>query len=613
MRAFKLRADRGCWFALGFLCLAVGSPGIGQAPPASRPSVATLSVTTREVLLDVLVTDAAGHPVTAMKASDFSLTEEGAPQTIKSLEEHRPMTPAEVAKLQSAPALAPNTFTNYVAMVNTNASTVILLDALDTPLTLEGYLREQVIEYLNKLQPGVSIAIFQLDTEMRLIQGFSSDQQVLLAAAKSKRDMPTHELPIGNGPNDEYRRVRLQILRDGMRLMGRYLAGFPGRKNLIWFTGRVPLTIFGTGLGNPFRDSFSVEPGSIDDLGDLAAVLTLSRVAVYPIDTRGLQVEPQFDAATKGPVSPNSNIRFDRRQDLDHNDLETVATATGGKAYYNTNGLKDVIAEIVNHGSNYYTLAYTTTNKEWNGHLRHIKVTVDRPGLTLRHRPGYYAYNRDQQEQRQLASLERSSAQTGGQPQDAEAAGGDQPAETPAAAPTGADDSGALVSHPSKGGLAESMALGAIAPTEVIFTAKLSVANSVMKVDKNAPQPASNFLRPPYQDKPFRIYTVLIRADARKMKLTQTPEGTRHGSVEMVAVVYDQSGGVVNTLRSAVALDLSAEKYRKLMESGLPARTQIAIPVKGNFFLRLGMHDVEGDQIGAIEIPVDQVKLGLGG
>jgi hypothetical protein len=35
--------------------------------------------------------------------------------------------------------------------------------------------------------------------------------------------------------------------------------------------------------------------------------------------------------------------------------------------------------------------------------------------------------------------------------------------------------------------------------------------------------------------------------------------------------------------------------------------------VKGDYFLRLGLHDATGDQSGALEIPVDEVKLGVAG
>ena len=46
-------------------------------------------------------------------------------------------------------------------------------------------------------------------------------------------------------------------------------------------------------------------------------------------------------------------------------------------------------------------------------------------------------------------------------------------------------------------------------------------------------------------------------------------------------------------------------------DSGLHTKEEIAIPVKGNFFFRLGVHDKVGDQVGALEIPVDQIRLGV--
>jgi VWFA-related protein len=617
-----LTAICGLSLCAGFLVAspkALGKPGqsapvVSQTPaPSSTPpsaslppaSVTTLSVTAREILLDVLVTDSSGHPVTGLKASDFRVTEEGDSQVIKSLEEHHPMSAAEVAKLQSSPKLPPNTFTNFTPVANTNASTVILLDTLNTPLIAQMYLRAQMIAYLKNMQPGASIAIFQLDTEMRLIQGFSSDQQTLLAAAESKRDMPSLQRPIRGTP-EEYRRVKREILRDGLQSMGRYLAAFPGRKNLIWFTGEVPLTIFGTGLGNPFRDSFRVV--GVDNTDDLADALTLSRVAVYPIDTRGLQADPQFDVSQKGPPSGGAGQRFQVRQAFNEFDLDDVASATGGKAYYNTNGLKETIAEIVGNGSNYYSLAYSTTNKDWDGRFRKIKVVVDRPGVTVQHRRGYYATNRDEAEQRQLAALQKRRAKSGSKPpaSNTSPASDDQPPAIDA-----------VIHHPPKGNeaniLAASMLLGAVVPTEIVFTANIAPDNNVDKVDKKSPLPANNFLRPDYKGKPFRTYNLLYRADLSRVTLAQTPDGMRHGTIEFVAVVYDQSGDTVNSLMASASVDLTEASYQEVLQKGLSIKSQIAIPVKGNYFLRLGVHNVNGDQIGALEIPLDQVKLDVAG
>ena len=600
-----------------------GSQSQSTQPQAtqSQPALETraqdpgpkLSITTHEVLLDVLVTDASNHPVTGLTSADFTVTEEGAPQTLKRLREHQPMGAAEVARLNKMPALPPNTFTNFTPEVNTNAATVILLDALNTPVTAQMYLREQLIDYLKKMQPGATIAIFQLDTGMHLIQGFSSDPQALLAAAKSKRDMPSLQRPI-HGTGDTYFRVKREILRDGLRMIGRYLAGFPGRKNLIWFTGEVPLTIYGGGIGNPFRDSFNVrDEGQRDEyltgdtLTDMVDVLTVSRVAVYPVDTRGLQIDPQYDASRGGSGGVHASMRFASRQAFDHFNLDTVATATGGKAYYNTNGLSETIAEVVNNGSNYYTLSYSTTNKEWKGQFRRIKITVNRPGVTLQHRQGYYAINREAQEQRQLAALQKRKAKAAAAPPpNGEIPDSDDEPREP-------DESGALIKHPNNGGFAASMALGAVPPTELAFVASVTAEDKVEKLDKKAPLPQGNFLRAPYQGKPFRTYTIVVKADAHRFKLTKTEDGIRHGTVEFVAVLYDPTGETVNSLLSTASFDMREATYRAMLQKGAIVTEKIAVPVKGNYFLRLGVHDVGGDQVGALEIPVDQVQMGVAG
>jgi VWFA-related protein len=598
-----------CFAAAPFLlCLAMKARPQQDAPAlqARGQQASTLSITTREVLLDVVVADKDGHPVSGLPASDFAVTEEGEPQRIAHLEEHHPMDAGDLVRLKAAPALPPNTFTNFTPVENTNASTVILLDALNTRIQAQMELREQLIDAIKHLQPGTPVAIFQIDTDMRLIQGFTSDPRVLLEAAQSKRNMPSMLRPIPGTP-DEYRISRFDILRRGFQLMGRYLAGYPGRKNLIWLTGSIPQSYYtdplGGSFGMSFRDDLSILGDNPDDLTD---ALTLSRVAVYPIDARGLMTPPQYEAGNNRGPAPNANLRFESAQASQHTQLDVIAKATGGKAYYNSNGLKDAIIGIVNNGSNYYTLAYATTNKTWDGRFRQIKVTVDRPGLRVQHRQGYYAVDRARQEQRLLAAKQKEKARAAANPfaeeGEEEAASGEPPPP----------DAGALVKHP-KGGFVAAMQLGAIAPTEVIFTASLAMDDKVVKLDKESPLPADNYLEKDFKTMPFHTCTVQIKADARALHLTRTADGLRQGTVEFATLVFDQTGDGVNSLLTTVSLNLSEAEYRKLLTDGLHARQEIAVPVKGNYFLRVGVHDVASDRIGALEIPVDEIHANSAG
>ncbi len=81
-----------------FLRATAGAQDAGAAAPdQSQQAPPVLTVTTHEVLLDVVVTDA-GRPVTGLKLSDFTVLEDGKPQVVASLEEHRPMAAAMTAR-----------------------------------------------------------------------------------------------------------------------------------------------------------------------------------------------------------------------------------------------------------------------------------------------------------------------------------------------------------------------------------------------------------------------------------------------------------------------------------------------------------------------------------
>lgn len=583
----------------------------GQSPAPQPVGTPTFRVTAREVLLDVLVIDKNGQPVTGLKASDFSVTEQGEAQVIRRVSEHHAMSADEMSKLTSAPALPPNTFSNYTPVRNSNASIVLLLDAMDSPIEAQMSMREQLIDFLKHMEPGPPVAIFQIDTEMHLIQGFTSDPKVLLAAAESKRDMPTMNKPTAAprnyGGDAVYRRTLMENLRSGMQMLGSYLAAYPGRKNLIWFTGRVPMTRTGYGFGNPFRDGMTVSD-SEGEANELTDVLTVSRIAVYPVDTFGLVGPAGFSAVQGRGMMTRPAMRgipgFDN-----HANMDQIAQQTGGKAYYNTNNFTRVIDDVIRTGSSYYTIAYGTTNTKWNGEFRNIKVSVDRPDVQLQHKNGYYAFNFDAREQAGIAAIEKRMAEEAEPPANSGAENGQPPAGAPEAAPPANNPAlGATIHHSTKGGFDAAMGLGAIPPTEIVFAARLEADANVMKIDKNTAAPQDNFLKPEWQHKPFRNYTIFYDADVHKIRFTRTPDGMRHGDLEFVAVVYTGDGQEVNSIIQTVEMNVTPDHYRELLVSGMHTKQQIAIPVKGNFFLRLGVHDKVGDQVGALEIPVDQIR-----
>ncbi len=554
-----------------------GSPASssGQAPAPGLQrrdeGVATLRALARVVLLDVVVTDGQGKSVKGLRPSDFTLLEDGVPQTLASFREHRAPTEAEAAKAEEAVKLPPNHFTNYSAAAEDGASFVILLDALDTPVQAQMYLRQQMIEYMKGIPARTRIAIFQLDTQLRMIQEFTTDRELLQQVVNGKRNQPKMT-PLLNGPASvTYVReqMRQDILTQGMQGLAKYLGPFAGRKNLIWFTARVPMPVYGPGFGAPFPDVTSF----IDEFSKTTDVLTLNRIAVYPIDARGLE---------SGPVGGGLRAmnRFDRRQFYQHGDLDDVAETTGGQAFYNTNGLKEAIATIVETGSNYYTLSYSPANRVWDGSYRKLQVRLAGEGYHLEYRRGYYARNDEVLASQHVAQLQNRRR---------------------------------VLPVPVGKGLPSprlnaAMGMGVAVPRDVLFVAGVTPAADVVKAKDDAGLGKDNFLAAKYRKQPFREYTVHFSVNPNTVQMNPSPDLNYHGKMQFVVVVYDETGQVVNSKIANTSLDVDKTTYQRMMQGGFGTDVTVAIPAKGNYFLRMGVHDEIRDTVGAVEAPVDQIK-----
>jgi hypothetical protein len=363
----------------------------------------------------------------------------------------------------------------------------------------------------------------------------------------------------------------------------------------------MPMTI------NPAR----VAPVTGTQKGDAQAltdVLTINRVTVSVVDSAGLE-NPEI---VPGPLGSFARALDSGRRLLNlenHSNMDLVAEQAGGKAYYETNDLTQAITDVLNTGSNYYTLVYSTTNTNWNGEYRSIKVLVDRPDVTLRHKQGYYALNLDPVAQAKASSDEKRREEAAAQESANEArAAAPQLAKATDARSGAAPNAAPAAPIPPKTSFQTAMELDAIPCTELLLVAHIEPDAGQEKPRKDAPLPAENFMKTDWQHKPFRTYTVVLNADAGSIALEKTPDGARHGKIELAAVLYTQENEQVNSIFRSIAFALTPDQYRKLLATGLLTKMQLAIPAKGNFFLRLGIHDVTGDRIGAFEMPVDQIK-----
>ncbi len=596
-----LRSRKFCYLLVFFAC---ASLVFGQSQPPQ--SGVTLHTGARLVIVDVVVTDGHQNPVHNLTASDFTLLEKNVPQHIQHFEEHTAPSPAEAAAFGPLPSLPKGIFTNYTPVPPGGAVNILLLDALNTPMKDQAYVRYELQQYLKHARPGTRIAIFELTTHLTLLQGFTSDPEILKALVDKKNpksspllndavsgvdsgSMADQFSSFGNDPSAAAvmadmqqfdatmqafkQQMRTQYTLDAMNQLARYLSGIPGRKNLIWFSGAFPLNIMPDG---DLADPFAAVASSEEEFRETTNLLTLSQVAVYPVDARGLMTSPVYDASVSGSryarnpgAFAAANMKFLQQTAEEHMTMAQMAEATGGHAFYNTNGLSQAVEKAIDAGSNYYTIAYSPSNMKWDGSFRRIEIRVDKPGLTLAYRRGYYAVPPGEQPGRAI-----------------------DPATVAANAPFNRD------------AMRAAMLRGGPDPTEIIFKARVLPITG-----RPEAQPApGNLLNPNGKVKgPFVRYAIDIAADPRVM-LTTTPEGFHQGTAQFLTYVYDQDGNIVNLVDNRTRANLPPEAYANSLRVGLHWHQEISVPEKGSYFLRIGIHDLTGDRVGAIEVPVAAVK-----
>ena len=148
------------------------------APTSNSQALATFQSNVRVVLLDVIVTDSNGTPVTGLTQNDFRVFEDDKPQNIASFKEHTgaPITTADL------PPMPPNVYTNYPGVKTADSINVLLMDSLNTQMPDQQFVHQQTLKYLKTLPAGARVAIFTLSSRLRMVQEFTSDSSRLLAA-----------------------------------------------------------------------------------------------------------------------------------------------------------------------------------------------------------------------------------------------------------------------------------------------------------------------------------------------------------------------------------------------------------------------------------------------
>ena len=317
--------------------------GQGATPPARF----TLQAGTRIVLTDVTVTDRDGHAVAGLDKSAFRIFDDGQEQVLNSFEEHRHRARG------SSKVLAGDEVSNDYLEPPPVVSDVLFIDIDNLGAFDQMYLAEELTHFVQGLPAGEPIAIYVRDSlTPRLLQDFTSDKSKLLTAVQMA-------VP-------HFRQADAEFATDMPALMGMValLRDLPGRKNLLWFSGGVSSL--------SLLPDASVLPASVD-MRPVYDALETSRIAVYPIDARGLTITDGH-----GLVGQQHLV------------MEEVAQATGGRALYNDNGLASMAAQTLDAGQSFYTLTYTPHQPKLDGKWHKVRVEIGGNAFRLSYRRGYY-------------------------------------------------------------------------------------------------------------------------------------------------------------------------------------------------------------------------------
>jgi len=524
-------------------------------PPPAGDQITTLRATARLVVLDVEVNDGHGHAVRGLKQSDFRLSEDGVPQTLVSFAERDLRAETPPSRL----LLGPNTFSVTPAIPEDRTKTIIVL------ANPEPWVRFELNEYIKSASPVAPICIVRLDWQgMHLVQDFTSDSKVIEEALASKRVLPPLGFPVPFA----------QAPGGSTKNLARLVTDIPGRINIVW-TGAG-----GIGLANLFPDL----SGFVHDLNGTSDALRLSRVAIYPVSEFYL---PFWDTMKL---------------------LKKSAAATGGDAFFS--GMKMALPEILDNGSDYYTLSYVPTNANWNGAYRKINVDVtgipeaksskswfdqflgwDDEEAKVQYRRGYFAKDSD--------SVREATFGPG--------------------APASADRK--LISYSVRGDpdpklapMQAALRFGALTPSQ--FSIKVTVTPSleVKRVNPGVPPREGEALAPQFRNLPYRSCRVHYWVDPASLHFEQSAPNSFHATLEFAAVVYRDDGVAVSLMDTSDGLDVDGAGMARLMQTGVTFDQTIAMPIAGNplpglFFLRAGVHDRMTDHVSAVMIPSEEIKL----
>jgi VWFA-related protein len=586
------------------LCLIVPLPAQTTAPDANAAS-STLRINSRSVLVDVVVTDKSGKPVTGLTRDAFAVSEQGKPQAIDFFEEHTGVPSAAAKELPKYP---PDVFSNSSPFAQPAAVNVLLLDSLNTKNEDLSVVHSQVLKFLKSAKPGTRTAIFAMGMGLHFIQGFSDDPAVLAAALNNKKNSGVESSVMMKGmeetntqqsltsmmsepmqgggtlasagmigdlqrfmsENNTGQSVdRMQITLANLQRLAAFLEGFPGRKNLIWFAESVPSAFVIRG-----GSASTGNPATGDDIEKTMAMLAASRVAIYPVYAPGVWTYSLYTAENNLPkgitqasqlIGPDGAFTQSLGSDASQHYADMagaglLAEQSGGR-FFATNGMSEVIEKVTSDSSYFYTLSYSPANAKMDGSFRKIEVKIPGVKYSLSYRQGYVAM-------------------------DSALPGSAMGIRNHTVMKLAAENPGAV--DP----LLPFMDLGMPQSEQILYKVRIVPGGA------GENEAAGN--------KDESDYKLDFSVDLKDLDLRLDSDGLHKGMLNLSLIAYDRYGKVASRKENVVELNIKPDAYAVFQQKGVQMHAEIGVP-KGQYWLRTGVYDQGSHKVGTMEVALSSV------
>jgi VWFA-related protein len=307
-----------------------------------------------------------------------------------------------------------------------NAITIIVIDSMNTKWVDQSRATRELIQFLLQIQPEDHVAIYSLNNGggIEILHDFTRDASDLVASLAhwngvippvdpKNSDVGSQLAQVLRGNDPTHRENQLAGNYDShnspatlhaMETIAKSLKNIPGRKNLIWISNGFPVAEWGNlavtatpgcahcspylvnspvysvyeeGKAGQIHDSMGDSDNYSPQMKRAMRIVDQANLTIYPVEARGLL--SGWGAFDSDPVEAQGTQAV----------MLDIAKKTGGRAFINTNDIAGAIRTAAEDSRVTYTLGFYPETVRMDGRLHRVKISVDRPGVTLRYREGY--------------------------------------------------------------------------------------------------------------------------------------------------------------------------------------------------------------------------------